>query len=296
MPMNALRPPRLALVLSAGCLRGYAHIGVLKALEEAGIRPDLVVGASAGAIVGALYAAGRSPTEIERAGDRLVVADLKRWALSRRGLWRGDALESLLRSLLPVARIEHFPIRFAAVATDVASGRLAVFERGDAARAAHASAAMPGLFVPARIDGRWYADAGLRSPLPVRVARELGAQTVLAVNIVCDPCDAAGGLLARLLRPVRLLVHALAEHEAAGADLAITPRLADSDDRRTMIDAGARATQALLPRLRALRAGSYRGARHGVSSAAASPFGSTSRNLLDRFHAGIGTLCPSAGA
>jgi NTE family protein len=248
--------PTTALVLSGGCLRGFAQIGVLKALVAAGIHCDLVVGASVGAVVGALYAAGLTPAQIEQAAHALVVARLKRWALSRQGLWSGAGLQELLRQLLPRQRIEDFPRRFAAVATDLASGRAAVFDRGDASQCVVASAAMPGFFVPPLVDGRRCADACLVSPLPVQVARALGAQRVIAVNTLFDPGAGRGtGLLSALLQAPRTMAFALATQEAAGADLLIAPTLPPTCDgapaqRQALIDAGERCALEALATLR----------------------------------------------
>lgn len=244
--------PYTALVLSGGCPRGLAQIGALKALERACIRPDLVVGSSVGAVIGALYAAGRTPTEIDRAAQELVVAKLRRWAFSRHGLWHAAGLRALLRQHLPHRRIEDFPIRFCAVATDLVSGGAAAFTRGDASVAVVASAAMPGFFVPQQVDGRRYADGCLSSPLPVGVARALGAHRVIAVNTLCDPGRLpVARLLDAMLRPARLMMQSLAAHEARLADLVITPDLSALDamaltHRRSVIDAGERTASALL--------------------------------------------------
>lgn len=244
---------RMALVLSGGCLHGCAQIGVLKALAAAGIRPDLVVGSSVGAVIGALYAAGRTPAEIERAAQELVVARLKRWALSWRGLWHSAGVQALMRQQLPCGRIEDFPIRFAAVATDAASGRLAVLAGGDASLAVAASASMPGFFVPARIAGRSYLDGCLVSPLPVRVARAMGAERVIAIDTLAHPGRGrtAGGLLDALLHAPRVMMRALVDHEAAGADLLIAPRLPrrapqTARERQASVDAAEREATAAL--------------------------------------------------
>ena len=248
--------PCTALVLSGGCLRGLAHIGVLKALQAAGVRPDLVVGTSVGAVVGALYAAGCAPATIERAAHGVKLARLKRWACSRHGLWRLDGLRSLLHSELPRHRIENFPVRFAAVATDAVSGQAVVFTRGDASEAAAASAAMPGFFVPPVVEGRRCVDGCLVSPLPVRIARSLGATRVIAVDTLCDPTPMRRpGLLDRMLGPARLMMRALAATEADEADALIAPDLGTIDvsapeHRQAAIDAGERAAERYLSPLR----------------------------------------------
>ncbi len=240
-------PGGIALVLSGGCLRGLAQIGVLKALHAHGVRPDCVVGTSVGAVIGALYAAGCTPLDIERAALDVRVARLKQWAFSRHGLWRLTGLQTLLRRHLPVTAIEHFPIRFAAVATEWQTGRAMVIERGDAALAVSASAAMPGFFVPPTLAGRRCVDGCLVSPLPVRLARALGAAHVVAVDTLCDPGRVARPtMLDRALQPTRLLVRALADQEAREADAVIAPDLQGIDIaapelRKAVIDAGQRA-------------------------------------------------------
>lgn len=243
--------PYTALVISGGCLRGFAQIGVLKALVSAGVRVDLVVGSSVGAVIGALFAAGCTPAEIQRAAHEVVVARLKRWAFSRYGLWDGSGVEALVRRHLPFRRIEDFPMRFAAVATDVVTGRLAVFTAGDAGRAVVASSAMPGFFLPAMVAGRSYVDGCLVSPLPVRVARSMGAERVIAVNTLNPGREGASGVLDFLMRSSRLVVHALATHEADEADVVIAPELdaciaGAASDRQAMIDAGERAARMML--------------------------------------------------
>lgn len=204
-----------------------------------------------GAVVGALFAAGRTPAEIERAAHDVVVARLRRWTLSRHGLWSGSGVDAFVRRHLPCERIEDFPMRFAAVATDVTTGRLAVFTTGDASHAIVASAAMPGFFVPATVAGRPYADGCLVSPLPVRVARAMGAQSVIAVNTLDSGCGRATGMLNSLLRSSRPMVHALAAHEAAEANVVIAPELPACDEvtprnRQAVIDAGERDARAML--------------------------------------------------
>lgn len=263
--------PCTALVLSGGCLRGMAQIGVLKALSAAGIRPDLVVGTSVGAVMGALFAAGCTPADIERAALDLAVARLKRWAFSRHGLWTLGGLQALVREHLPCQRIEDFPIRFAALAADVQTGRTATFTAGDASGAVVASAAMPGFFVPAVVAGRCFADGCLVSPLPVRAARALGAQRIIAVNTLCDPGrEPAAGMLDAVLRSTRLMVQALAAHEATEADVLITPDLANLDtsarrSRPALIEAGERAARTALQQFAVVETAGQAGAVGGLS-------------------------------
>jgi NTE family protein len=194
--------PALALVLSSGGLRGFAHLGVLKALEAHGVRPDLVVGTSVGALAGALYASGIDGAALER-----IVADED----FRLGAgWFGPPLgrasldvHGFVAAHLQRQRIEQFPIGFAAVATDLQRGCLEVFNRGGAAAAVQALSALPGVFEPPRIGGRPYADGGLASPVPMRVARALGAQRVIAVDVTYPPAALQARRLERLAVPAR---------------------------------------------------------------------------------------------
>lgn len=191
-------PPRgtqraCALVLSGGAARGFAHIGVLRVLEREGLRPDLVVGSSAGAIVGALWASGMSAAEIERASDQLDWSVLFDFDPVRAvfgglglGLVRGDKLEKFLQQFIAMP-IESFPTPFAAVATDMENAETVALNQGDAAKAVRASCAVPALYEPVRARGRLLADGQISSPLPVPTARLLGAVNVLAVDTIYPP-------------------------------------------------------------------------------------------------------------
>ncbi len=180
--------PRIGLALGSGSARGLAHIGVLDALIEAGIRPDVVCGTSIGALVGAAYVAGRLDglrDWAETATWRQVVR-LMDVRLSRGGLIDGKQVVALLRGLGIDAPIESYDTRFAAVATDLASGREVWLQTGPILEAVRASIALPGIVSPAQIDGKWLVDGGLSNPVPVSVCRALGAEVIIAVNLNGD--------------------------------------------------------------------------------------------------------------
>lgn len=175
--------PRLVLVLGAGGPRGVAHLGVLKALEDMKIRPDAIVGASAGAIVGALWLSGRSATQIEALlDDEPLWWHWLDWAGDFSLRLRGDALADWARRRA-APLLQDLPKPFAAVATEEASGRSVAFTHGDLGRALHASSATPTLIAPAFIGGQAYVDGDRSSPVPVHAARALGAQRVIAVDV-----------------------------------------------------------------------------------------------------------------
>lgn len=262
-PPGGLRP-RIALVLSGGAARGFAHVGMLRVLERERLRPDLVVGTSAGAIVGGMYASGMSTSEIERAAEQLdwtvlfdfdpVRAVLNGFGL---GLVPGARLEQFLRRHL-TAPIERFPVGFAAVAADMETGDVAVLNHGDAARAVRASCAVPGVYAPVRARGRLLADGQIVSPLPVRTARRLGGIRVLAFDVVYPPHQS------EMSSPVSMLFqslivsgwrHVLAER--ALADLVIAPEIRATSQlglgsRGWVTEAGERAALERIDEIRGL--------------------------------------------
>lgn len=176
--------PRIALVLGSGGPRGFAHIGALKVLEAEGIKPDLIVGASVGAMIGALYASGHSASAIEQLALDLNVLTLIDFSALLNGQRIGGAsIARFVNNHVDARTIEQFPIRFAAIGVNTVDGKLAVFNRGNAGVAVRASSAIPGKFDPVRILGVDYIDGDEQTPLPIRVARDLGAQVIIAVNV-----------------------------------------------------------------------------------------------------------------
>ncbi len=175
--------PRLALVLAAGGPRGFAHVGVLKALHEIGFRPDLIVGASVGALIGSASAAGLSIDRIEALAFEFDFYRMARWSPGQGIKMDGSRIGALLRQTLGLSRFAQLRTPLAVVGTDVASGAPVAFNHGDLAVAVQASCAIPGYFAPVRIRGREVVDADVASPLPVKVARDLGARRVLAVDV-----------------------------------------------------------------------------------------------------------------
>ena len=175
--------PRLALVLAAGGPRGFAHVGVMRALGELGVRPDLIVGASVGALMGSALAAGMSIAQIEAFAFEFDFYRLARWSPTEGVMLNGPGVSKLVQQTLGVSRIEQLRTPFAAVATDAQLNVPAVFNHGALGPAVQASCAVPRWFAPVRIRGREFVDGDATSPLPVNAARMLGAQRVLAVDV-----------------------------------------------------------------------------------------------------------------
>jgi NTE family protein len=250
------RPPRLGLALGGGAARGFAHIGVIQVLEEAGIRPDLVVGTSAGSLVAALYASGRTGAELAALAQSMDEGAITDWSFPGRGLIRGEALARYVREQTGQRPIEQMRLPLGVVATDLDSGAPMLFRRGDTGAAVRASSAVPAVFQPVKIGDREYVDGGLVSPVPVRFAREMGAELVLAVDISSPPDGApTGDPFRMLLQTFAIMGRSINHYELAGADVVLRPRLAGVGSanfaaRSRAIDAGRQAMQIALPDLR----------------------------------------------
>lgn len=250
----------LAVALGSGSMHGLAHIGIVRACEKLGLVPELVVGSSVGAAVGALWAAGLDAAAIERTARSLDWTHAAEWTVPWRGLKRPDGLRrALLDALGGARRIEALPRRFAAVATGLADGARVVLDRGPVDLAVAASSAIPVLFVPVWIEGRELVDGSLSAPVPVDVARERApAAVVLAVDVAYRPSDEPPRLLSDIaFQALHILVNALAAEQIARADLALRLDLhhlmrEGHVDPSVLIDAGERALTEAWPRLQAL--------------------------------------------
>lgn len=258
-PEPVKRPPRIGLALGGGAARGFAHVGVIQVLEEAGIRPALVAGTSAGSLVAALYASGRTGAQLQQVAESMEEATFADWTLPifSRGLLRGDALARYVHAQVGGRLIEDLPLPLGIVATDLNSGQGVLFQRGDTATAVRASSAVPAVFQPVRVAGREYVDGGLVSPVPVRYARQMGAELVIAVDISNVPdANPAGDTLQILLQTFTIMGRSINNWELRDADVVVRPALngvasADFNARRRSIQAGRAAMQQLLPQLRA---------------------------------------------
>lgn len=181
-----MRKPKIGLALGSGAARGWAHVGVLDALTSAGIKPDIIAGTSMGALVGGAYASGRHEAlrDWAMALDRRIVASLVDVGFLAGGLIDGVRIVDWLNNPIKIgARIEDLKMPFAAVATDLSSGREVWLQKGKLDRAIRASISMPGIFSPVEIDGDWLVDGGLVNPIPVSLCRAMGADFIIAVNL-----------------------------------------------------------------------------------------------------------------
>jgi NTE family protein len=255
-PRPAARPPRIGLALGGGAARGFAHIGVIQVLEEAGIRPGVVVGTSAGSLVAALYASGKNGAELARLALAMDESAITDWAFPGRGLIRGEGLARYVRDNTGGRTIEQLPLSLGIVATDLDSGEGVLFQRGDLGLAVRASSAVPAVFQPVRIGTREYVDGGLVSPVPVRFARQMGAELVIAVDISTAPDgNPTGDMMRLLLQTFAIMGRSINRFELKDADVVLRPKLrgqssADFTLRRQTIDAGREAATTALAQLR----------------------------------------------
>ena len=254
--------PKLGLALGGGAARGFAHIGVLQVLEEEGIKPSLVVGTSAGSVVASFYASGKTGQQLQWLADTMDESQFTDWAnpFSGRGILRGEALGKYINSQLNGMKIEDMKLPLGIVATDLRTGDGILFRRGDVATAVRASSAVPSVFEPVQIAGKDYVDGGLVSPVPVRYARQMGADLVLAVDISSRPEDAkTTDMLKVLLQTFSIMGKSISQLELAQADVVVRPALPEIGStefsaRKKSIEAGRAAMKQAMPQLRALLA------------------------------------------
>ena len=255
----AKKIPKLGLALGGGAARGFAHIGVIQVLEENGIKPDLVVGTSAGSLVAAFYASGKTGAQLQWLADTMDESQLTDWTIPfmSRGMLRGEALGRYVNSQLNGAKIEDLKMPLGIVATELQTGDGILFRRGDIATAVRASSAVPSVFEPVRIGNKDYVDGGLVSPVPVRSARQMGADIVIAVDISSRPEDAkTSDMLKVLLQTFSIMGKSISQLEMAQAEVVVRPALPDVGSaeftaRQKSIEAGRAAMRLALPALKA---------------------------------------------
>ena len=248
----------VALALGGGASKGFAHIGVLKVLQENRIPVDIVTGTSAGAVVGSLYASGMSPDRLELEAEILQKTDVVDLTLSTSGFIKGDKLQDFINQKVRNRQIQQFPKKFAAVATEFGTGRMAAFNYGNAGQAVRASVSIPNVFQPTVINGKRYVDGGLVAPVPVTAARNMGANVVIAVDISARPAKlGSGGFLAYLDQSLNIMSGAALNGGLSKADVVIKPQVqrlgavGGFDEKAQAIQLGEQAARAALPQIRA---------------------------------------------
>ncbi|MGA2780565.1 MAG: patatin-like phospholipase family protein [Smithella sp.] len=260
VPPPAPPPPKqatIAVVLGAGASKGFAHIGVLKVLEAQKIPIHMVVGTSAGSLVGSLYASGKTAFELQgiamkMEADNIIDYDWKIW---KGGLIKGEKIENFINLNIQNTPIEKLKIRYYAVATNAVTGEEVVFAKGNTGMAVHASCSVPGVFQPLKIGNSTYIDGGVVSPVAVDVARRNGADIVIAVDISGGiNTDVPGGIMDTMRKSVAIMYARIAEYQIKNADIVIRPNMknigsTDMDKVNEAIFEGEKAASAKMPEI-----------------------------------------------
>jgi NTE family protein len=254
--------PTIGLALSGGAARGIAHVGVLRALSENNIPIDYIAGTSAGSLVGGAWASGMPLDQIEDLGRKLRWRDVGRMTVSRLGVLSNDRLEQYLRDRLPIVRFEHLPVPFAAVATELSSGAAVVMrDTGDIPFAIRASCTIPGWYVPVvDREGRQLVDGGLVAVIPSSVARSLGADIVIAVDVNAEGAKFMGSttsVIGVMLQSMMVVQKTASHYQISLSDYVIRPKVGhirwDEMGRAgELVDAGYQAGLESVPEILAL--------------------------------------------
>ena len=268
-PVVVVRPDaRIALALGGGAARGFAHVGVIKALEAQGISPDIIVGTSAGSVVGALYASGLNGFQIQELsmnmaqdqvldGSGMYQCIAETMISNKRGCIKGQALQDFINKNINNRKMEKLNKTFAAVATNLSTGEMIVFRTGNTGMAVRASSSVPVFFEPVTINGQDYVDGGLVAPVPASVARAMGADFVIAVDISDRPQDRkTAGMTDIMWQTFSIFGQTLNRHEQNSADVMIRPVTsglpsADTSGRNKAVLEGEKAVAAIMPDLKA---------------------------------------------
>ncbi len=252
------KPARVALVLGAGASRGFAHVGVLKALESHGVPIHMIVGASAGSFVGSLYAYGYNAFQLQKLSFAIEKDDIIDIGIPDNGFIKGERLEDYINKQVRNTPLEKLRIPFYAVATDLQSGEEVTFGKGSTGGAVRASCSIPGIFRPYRLGNRYYVDGGVVSPVPVDAARRLGADVVIAVDISASATGPAPETtIDTLLQSVTIMYERLALVQLSKADVVIKPAVghigsSDFSKRHEAVLEGERAVVEALPQISSL--------------------------------------------
>jgi NTE family protein len=253
-----VKSAKIAVVLGGGGSKGFAHIGVLKVLEAQNIPIHMIVGTSAGSLVGSLYASGKSAFQLQDIAlkmDEDNVIDYN-WTIWTGGLIKGDKLEDFINVHVRNAPIEKLKIPFYAVATNIATGEEIVFARGNTGMAVRASCSVPAIFHPSKIGNNTYVDGGVVSPVAVDVARRNGADIVIAVDISKRIIKTVpDGMVESLKKSIDIMYGRIAEYQIRNADIVIRPNMqnvgsTDMDKFNEAILEGEKAATLKMPELK----------------------------------------------
>jgi NTE family protein len=260
-PLTTEMPkPKIALVLGGGAARGFAHVGVIRVLEQEKIPIDMIVGTSAGSLIGAIYANDMNSFDLEWTAFAIEKDNIFDYAIfsavTGMGPVKGDKLEEFVKTKVPTANIENLKLPFAAVATDLNRGTRVVLDHGPVARAVRASSAIPGVFNPVEHQGKLLVDGGVVDNIPISVAREKGADIVIAVDISENVVNFnITNLIDVVIQSANIMFNENVKYKKKDADVLIAPAVGnvgmlDFTQKKRCMQAGIEATQKAMPEIR----------------------------------------------
>lgn len=255
------RQPKIALVLGGGSAKGFAHVGVIRALEQEKIPIHMIVGTSVGSLIGGLYAANPNSFDLEWLAFKIDRGDILDFSIvySKLGPVQGTKLEGFIEHNVKVKRVEDTKIPFTPVATDLNTGETIQLERGSLAKAIRASSSIPGIFVPVNFGNRTLVDGGVTDNVPCDIAKAKGADIVIAVNLQKDVKNltAAESLIDIIGQSISIMMRESSRSKLASADVVIEPdtkgvSMFDFTQKKRLMEDGIRATREAMPKIKAL--------------------------------------------
>jgi len=258
--VTELPKPRIALVLGGGAARGLAHVGVIRALEQEKIPIDMIIGTSVGSLIGAIYANDPNSFELEWTAFTLDKDSIFDYgilnAFTGMGVAKGEKIEEFVKAKIATANVEDLKLPFAAVATDLNHGTRVVLDHGPVAKVVHASSAIPGVFEPVELQGRLLVDGGVMDNIPIDVAREKGADIVIAVDISENVTNFnITNLVDVTIQAVNIMFNENVKNRKKEADVLISPAVGDVamldfTQKKRCMQAGIDATEKAIPEIR----------------------------------------------
>ncbi len=257
MAQNDKKRPVVGLALGGGMARGCAHVGVLRELEKNQIPIDLIAGTSVGSLIGGAYAAGLSPDQVEQLALKISWNDLGRVTISKLGFYNSERTEDYVRKHFPVTEFEQARIPFGAVATDLQSGKMVIFTEGSLPLAIRASCAMPVFYTPVTVNGRMMVDGGLVGHIPGSVARLMGADVVIAVDVNSQhlPIPQPTHMFTVMSQALAVMGRSAVQYLYEDADVVVRPQIEhvrpdDLSKAAEMIAAGEEAARRVIPKIK----------------------------------------------
>ncbi|MFA5617569.1 MAG: patatin-like phospholipase family protein [Syntrophorhabdaceae bacterium] len=252
--------PKVALVLGGGSAKGFAHVGVLRALEKEKIPIHMIGGTSVGSLIGGLYAANPDSFQLEWAAFKINRGDILDFSVasSKMGPVQGAKLESFVEYNAKVKTVETTKIPFYPVATDLNTGETVTLEKGSLAKAIHASSAIPGIFVPVRFGNRTLVDGGVTNNIACEIARSKGANVIIAVNLQKDVRDTdINSVIDVIAQSISIMMHVNSKMKLAYADVILEPdtkgiSMFDFTQKKVLMEEGVRSAEKVMPQIKAL--------------------------------------------